>query len=407
MALNQTALSRRMLVKRIALLTGAVALPMASTFVLAASSKNKVLATKLFNYDDYSKYTIDLTGLVEHSIFTLDNPNRLVIDIKNVTNTSEISKNLAKNPLVKKIRFASRNNKDLRIVLDLSPKVVSPSSVIKRIGGWGKKAIYRLEINVKTNHYVVAQKKAKERKKVARKQKLRDVVIAIDAGHGGSDPGAVGRRGTKEKDVTLALAKQLKITMNKQKGMRVKLMRTSDKFMDLRTRMNKARKIQADLFISLHADSFRNSQASGSSVYALSTRGATSEAAKLLAQKENAVDLFGKVSLNDKDDMLASVLLDMSQDSTIQASLDVGEHVLKSLSTVGRVHKKSVQQAGFVVLKSPDIPSILIESAFISNLKEEKKLKSKYHQRRLAKAVTKGVKYFFKEQSLPGTYLAS
>jgi N-acetylmuramoyl-L-alanine amidase len=171
--------------------------------------------------------------------------------------------------------------------------------------------------------------------------------------------------------------------------------------------MNKARKIQADLFISLHADSFRNSQASGSSVYALSTRGATSEAAKLLAQKENAVDLFGKVSLNDKDDMLASVLLDMSQDSTIQASLDVGEHVLKSLSTVGRVHKKSVQQAGFVVLKSPDIPSILIESAFISNLKEEKKLKSKYHQRRLAKAVTKGVKYFFKEQSLPGTYLAS
>jgi N-acetylmuramoyl-L-alanine amidase len=351
MALNQTALSRRMLVKRIALLTGAVALPMASTFVLAASSKNKVLATKLFNYDDYSKYTIDLTGLVEHSIFTLDNPNRLVIDIKNVTNTSEISKNLAKNPLVKKIRFASRNNKDLRIVLDLSPKVVSPSSVIKRIGGWGKKAIYRLEINVKTNHYVVAQKKAKERKKVARKQKLRDVVIAIDAGHGGSDPGAVGRRGTKEKDVTLALAKQLKITMNKQKGMRVKLMRTSDKFMDLRTRMNKARKIQADLFISLHADSFRNSRASGSSVYALSTRGATSEAAKLLAQKENAVDLFGKVSLNDKDDMLASVLLDMSQDSTIQSSLDVGEHVLKNLSTVGRVHKKSVQQASFVVLK--------------------------------------------------------
>jgi N-acetylmuramoyl-L-alanine amidase len=407
MVLNQTALSRRMLVKRIALLTGAAALPMASTFVLAASSKNKVLATKLFNYDDYSKYTIDLTGLVEHSIFTLDNPNRLVIDIKDVTNTSKISNNLAKNPLVKKIRFAARNNKDLRIVLDLSPKVISPSSVIKRISGSGKKAIYRLEINVKTHHYVVAQKKAKARKKVAKKQKLRDVVIAIDAGHGGSDPGAVGRRGTKEKDVTLALAKQLKITMNKQKGMRVKLMRTSDKFMDLRTRMNKARKIQADLFISLHADSFRNSRASGSSVYALSTRGATSEAAKLLAQKENAVDLFGKVSLNDKDDMLASVLLDMSQDSTIQASLDVGEHVLKSLSTVGRVHKKSVQQAGFVVLKSPDIPSILIESAFISNLKEEKKLKSKYHQRRLAKAVTKGVKYFFKEQSLPGTYLAS
>ena len=280
MVLNQTALSRRMLVKRIALLTGAAALPMASTFVLAASSKNKVLATKLFNYDDYSKYTIDLTGLVEHSIFTLDNPNRLVIDIKNVINTSKISNNLAKNPLVKKIRFAARNNKDLRIVLDLSPKVISPSSVIKRISGSGKKAIYRLEINVKTHHYVVAQKKEKARKNVAKKQKLRDVVIAIDAGHGGSDPGAVGRRGTKEKDVTLALAKQLKITMNKQKGMRVKLMRTSDKFMDLRTRMNKARKIQADLFISLHADSFRNSRASGSSVYALSTRGATSEAAK-------------------------------------------------------------------------------------------------------------------------------
>ncbi len=399
--------TRRELIKRIALIGSVAAIPMVSTVALAASTKRKVLSTKLSNFKNYSKFSINLTGLVEHSIFTLENPKRVVIDIKNVTGKNAISKQLSKNSLVKKIRFAPRNNTDIRIVLDLSPKAVSPSSLIKKINQNGKSAIYRLEVNLKTNKYVIAQKKEKIQKRLAKKPQLRDVVIAIDAGHGGRDPGAIGRKGTKEKDVALALAKQLEKIMNAQKGMKVKLIRNRDKYMDLRARMTKARKIQADLFISLHADAFRDSRASGASVYALSTRGATSEAARLLARKENAVDLFGKVSLHDKDDMLASVLLDMSQDSTIQSSLEVGAKVLKKLSTVGKVHKKRVQQAGFLVLKSPDIPSILIETAFISNPREEKRLKSSYHQKRLGKAITTGVLHYFKEQQIPGTYLAS
>ena len=394
-------IKRRELIKRIALLTSAMALPMVSTAALA-SRKKHILSTRLYNYKGYSKYAIHLDGLVEHSIFTLKNPNRLVIDIKNVVSKASIAKKLSRNPIVSRIRFAPRNGTDLRIVLDLSPKAISPSSLIKKISSKNGKSVYRLEINVNTSHYVAAEKKAKKQK-IIKKQRLRDVIVAIDAGHGGRDPGAIGRHGTKEKEITLQIAKRLQQEMSRHKGIKVRLIRNRDKYMSLRSRMNKARRMRADLFISLHADSFRDPRASGASVYALSMHGASSEAAKLLAQKENSVDLFGKVSLRDKDAMLASVLLDMSQDSTIQSSLEAGDKVLHSLKSVGKVHKHTVQQAGFAVLKSPDIPSILIETAFISNPKEERKLRNRKHQQKIAKAVTRGVKDFFKTQALPGT----
>jgi N-acetylmuramoyl-L-alanine amidase len=232
------------------------------------------------------------------------------------------------------------------------------------------------------------------------------VIIAIDAGHGGDDPGASGRRGTREKHVVLAIARQLERLIKKEPGMRPVMIRNGDYYLGLRKRMQKARAMQADLFISIHADAFRNGRASGSSVYVLSQNGATSEAAQWLAKSENSSDLIGGVSLDDKDDLLRSVLLDLSQNATIAASLDVGSSVLKELGGVGKLHKKRVEQAGFAVLKSPDIPSILVETGYISNKREERNLRDKGYQRKLAVAMLKGVRRYFSQNAPPGTRLA-
>ena len=234
----------------------------------------------------------------------------------------------------------------------------------------------------------------------------RDLVIAIDAGHGGEDPGAIGRGGTKEKDVVLAVARRLAAEIDAEPGMRAVLVRTGDYFLRHRDRMERARRHRADLFVSIHADAFKNRRARGSSVYVLSQKGATDEAARWLAARENAADLVGGVSLDDKDDMLASVLLDLSQNASIGASLDVGDHVLKRLGHIGRLHKRTVQQAGFLVLKSPDIPSILVETAFISNPEEEQLLRSRTHQARISAAVLSGIREYFYANPPPGTWVA-
>jgi len=234
----------------------------------------------------------------------------------------------------------------------------------------------------------------------------RDIIIAIDAGHGGEDPGATGPRGTHEKDVVLAIAKDLRNLVKNERGMRPVMIRKGDYFVGLRERRKKARELKADLFVSIHADAFRNGRARGASVYALSQGSATSEAAKWLAQNENNSDLIGGVSLDDKDDLLGSVLLDLSRNASIAASLDVGSDVLQNLRTVGRIHKNRVEQAGFAVLKAPDIPSILVETGYISNRHEELQLRSKRHQKKLAKAILKGIKRYFDHSAPPGTLLA-
>ena len=252
---------------------------------------------------------------------------------------------------------------------------------------------FSLEPNNKYGHrlvldiYPINKKPATYTKKI----KKTKIVIAIDAGHGGKDPGAVGKRGTKEKDIVLSISKKLYNLLRKEKKIKPILIRNSDKYLSLRQRIEKARKYKADLFISIHADAARNRKAKGSSVYVLSQHGASSEAAKWLANKENSVDLVGGISIDNKDDTLAQVILDMSQSATIETSLKASRIMLRKLKKINTLHSSRTEQAGFVVLKSPDIPSMLIETAYLSNPKEEKKLKTNKFQNRIAKAIRDGI----------------
>ena len=231
----------------------------------------------------------------------------------------------------------------------------------------------------------------------------RDIIIAIDPGHGGQDSGALGKHGTKEKDIVLAVSKRLANIVNAEPGMRAYLTRDTDVFITLRQRIKRARENKADMFISIHADAFKDAKAKGASVFVLSQRGASSEAAQMMADKENAADLAGGISLEDKDDMLASVLLDLSQTASLEASLEVANTVLAGLKRVGNVHKKHVESAAFVVLKSPDIPSILVETAFVSNPDEERKLNTPSHQDKIARAILSGISNYFQRNPLPGS----
>ena len=252
---------------------------------------------------------------------------------------------------------------------------------------------FSLEPNNKYGHrlvldiYLIKKKLSPHIKKIKKSK----IVIAIDAGHGGRDPGAVGKNGTKEKDIVLSISKKLYNLLRKEKKIKPVLIRSGDKYIPLRQRIAKARKYEADLFISIHADAAKNRKAKGSSVYVLSQHGASSEAAKWLANKENSVDLVGGISIDDKDNTLAQVILDMSQSATIEISLKASRIMLKKLKKISTLHSSKTEQAGFVVLKSPDIPSMLIETAYLSNPKEEKKLKTNKFQNTIAKAIRDGI----------------
>jgi N-acetylmuramoyl-L-alanine amidase len=253
-----------------------------------------------------------------------------------------------------------------------------------------------------------AKSEAKVSKTVADVQKQnRDLIIAIDAGHGGEDPGAVGKNKVYEKYVVLAIAKELAKLFDQQKGYKPVLIRSGDYYVGLSERRSRARKAHADLFVSIHADAFTNPQANGSSVYALSSKGATSASAKFLANKENQADLVGGVRLDDKDEILSSVLVDLSMTHKMAASLDVGGHVLGHMDHISRLHSKRVEQAAFAVLKTPDIPSILVETGFISNPGEAKKLASSAYQKKMAKAIYDGIHNYFKEKAPEDTYIAN
>ncbi len=333
---------------------------------------------------DHTRIVFDLSGRIEHDLFTLADPNRVVIDLQNVRKSTALVSEDNQTPILKGIRSAVRQSNDLRVVLDLKNKVRPRSFMLPPSDQKG----HRLVIDM---HQTELSPTPIKTSREQRQQKKEQIVIAIDPGHGGKDPGAVGRKGTREKDVTLALAKKLKKIINSKPGYKAVLTRESDRFVVLRKRVETARKHQADLFISLHADAFKSPRVEGASVYALSLNGATSEAARWLAEKENAADLIGGISLDDKDQLIASVLLDLSQTATIQDSLELGSDILGHLGKVGKLNKREVQQAGFAVLKAPDMPSILIETAFISNPNEERRLKSAKHQQKIANAIFKGV----------------
>lgn len=291
-----------------------------------------------------------------------------------------------------------------RLVIELLDKAqntsakVAEKSEIKATAGPAKMADSKPieEKPVKESQKAATRKTATspvEPTKVAKRDK--DIVVAVDAGHGGDDPGAHGQNGTEEKKITLAIARKLAELINQQPGMKAVLVRKGDYYVDLRKRMQIARAAKADLFISIHADAFQNSTVKGASVFTLSNKGATSEAARWLANSENASDLVGGVSLNDKEDVLASVLLDLSQTATQDASVNVARKVLKNFEHIGELHYASVQKAGFLVLKSPDVPSILVETAFISNPSEELKLVNTAHQAKIASAIFNGVRSYF------------
>jgi N-acetylmuramoyl-L-alanine amidase len=298
---------------------------------------------------------------------------------------------------VKLVRMAHRSTGELRVVLDLSRPIQAKSFLTAPNKRYG----YRLVIDLGATQGVDTPVRVEHARPDAR-----DLVIAIDAGHGGEDPGAIGKNGTREKDVVLAIARELALKINAEPGMKAVLTRNGDYFVPLRDRMRRARAQAADLFVSIHADSIRDPRIDGSSVYILSQRGATDEASRWLAERENASDLIGGVSLDDKDGVLASVLLDLSQSASLNASQVAAERVLRQLNRVGEIRKPQVQQARFMVLKSPDIPSMLVETAYISNPQEELRLRAQPHQAKLAAAIHQGVHDYFYANPPAGTRIA-
>lgn len=374
---------------------------MVSPAALFAAQKVYVQRVRMSEQPDKTRVVFDLSGPVDHSVFVLHNPERIVLDLKGAQAKATIKTSGAQSPTVRSIRHAQRNLRDLRMVLDLRVGANPRSFVLKPTGNSG----YRLVVDLHKNGKAVAPAPVITAEEA--KQKKRDVIVAIDAGHGGKDPGAVGKGGTREKDVVLKVSRKLKSEIDRQQGMKAVMIRDRDTFMPLRDRIKKARNYKADLFISIHADASPDKRVGGSSVYVLSKNGATSELARWMAKKENSADLVGGVTLSDKDDQLASVLLELSQDHTIEESMDVADDLLASLQSVNKLRSRRIEQAGFAVLKSPDIPSVLVETAFISNPSEEKRLRTSAYQDKIARALMKGVRTYFRDNAPDDSLLAS
>lgn len=412
--------------RHLATLSLVLALQLFSNVVLA--EKVNVSGLHFWSSAKQSRMMIDVSGIPEHKIALYKQPDRLVIDIEDARLASALTQPSASHPFFSAIRWGQKAD-GLRIVADLKRKIDFESFSLNPNKMYG----HRLVVDMTDKGMLAATAVAQE-KSVApappkteakpRPAKIKQntaetaapavspwrsgshIVVAIDAGHGGDDPGAHGPGGTEEKRVVLAIAKKLSALINQQKGMRAVLVRKGDYFIDLRKRMEIARNANADLFISVHADAFQKADVKGASVFMLSNNGASSEAARWLADSENASDLIGGVKLNDKEGVLASVLLDLSQTASLEASYNVAEQVLRSFKNLGELHFNEVQKAGFMVLKSPDIPSILVETAFISNPGEEHKLKNPAHQEKIALAIFKGVHNYFKQLTPDGTRVA-
>jgi len=414
--------------------------------VTQAAAPARVGDVRLWTGPEGTRLVLDLSAPVSHEIFTLDDPDRVVIDLANTRLATRKGLPPGQGP-VKSVRSGPQAGGGLRIVLDLDSRRPVKSFLARPEKGAGHRLVVEIPpdaaspaavaqqpvpaqtapapaaspapapaaaaVTPPTGKQVLAAASAALKNdaidpvKSVASAKGRDLVIAVDAGHGGQDPGAIGRGGTREKDVTLAIARRLAKAINAEEGMRAVLIRDGDYFISLRGRIRKAREHGADMFISVHADSVLDRKVSGSSVYVLSLRGASDEASRWLAERENAADLMGGVSLDDKNDVLASVLLDVTQKEAVSNSVEAADAVLKSLRRVGPVHGSRVRHAGFVVLKSPDIPSMLVETAFISNATDERKLRDAAHQQRMAEAIHAGVRDFFYEKPPPGTKLAA
>lgn len=369
--------------------------------------------------------TLHLTAPVIHNVFTLTQPHRLVIDLNTTRLKNKAVLSLGNNGLLENVRSGARNDDGLRVVFDLKTPVKFQSALLAAAG----QQKHRLVITINTLNSIpipaaetqpnspkpapvvptaAAISQTPEVVAVAHPEPTRDFLVAIDAGHGGIDPGAVGQQGILEKNITLAIAQKLEKLVWQDPHIKALMIRNEDKYLDLRTRANIAREHKANLFISIHADAMpNNNTAKGGSVYMLSPSGASSEAAEWLAQRENASDLVDGTRLRDKDEILASVLLDLSQNNALEASAYAGKAVLNALDRVTANHLDNVQQAAFMVLRSPDVPSILVETGFLSTPSEESKLADEVHQQQIAQAIFDGIRTYLHDYVLQDTLFAT
>ncbi len=367
----------------------------------AQASQVQVTGVRFHEDRGRMKLHLDLDRLPEkHNVFTLENPHRIVIDLPSSRVSTLLSKELKARGTVRRIRYGKRNFDDLRIVLDINGAPGNVSSRLYQFKGTDKKRIV-VDLGM-------APVTAEEKDEPVDAADLRDIIVAIDAGHGGKDPGAIGYRGTKEKDVTLKISRELYKRLKRAKGFKPVLIREDDVYMSLTERVQMARQNRADLLISVHADAFPDKSAHGTSVYALSTKKPSSRAAELLARTENQADkLFGEIAVAETEKHLHKTLIDLAQNAVLESSIECGDVILKSLSEVSTLHKPTVEQGGFAVLRAPDVPSLLVETAFISNPREERKLRSWLYQRKMAKALSKGIVSYFMDNAPPDSVIAS
>lgn len=405
-----------------------------SVLLPSVSRAAQILAVRVWPAEDYTRVTLENDTNLKTSHFIIKDPERLVVDIEGIDLNPALKSLVAKiepnDPYIKQVRVGQNRPNVVRLVFDLKEEVKPQVFMLAPIGNYQHRLIFDLypvnppdpitaliekgqwtrEPSFDASPQAQADEKADARtkpqetqsaKNEGREEKLpqmtRMITIALDPGHGGEDPGAIGRSGSREKDVVLAIAKRLKAKIETQPNMRVMLTRDADYFVPLPVRVQKARKVQADLFMSIHADAFVEPTARGSSVFALSEKGASSTAARWLANKENAADLIGGVNIKGQDRQLASVLLDLSTTAQINDSIKLAKAVLSEIGGINRLHKGAVEQAGFAVLKAPDIPSILVETAFISNPEEEAKLNDDRYQDQMADALLSGIKKYFRK----------
>ena len=364
----------------------------------------RVDGVRVWKAPDHTRLVFDLNSTVSHHVFTLDNPDRVVIDLKKSSTKKNFSNvSLANTPLTR-MRVAKQKNGNLRIVLDTSRAMRPKSFVLAPNQTYGHRLV--LDLFDKSRQTIKTERNV-YKTSYSDGSKYRDVVVAIDAGHGGEDPGATGKNGTKEKDIVLKIARELARQLKREKGIRPVLIRNGDYYLQLdKRRQIASEKYDADMFISIHADAFTNSKAKGASVFTLSSKGATSGLARYLAEKENEADLIGGVRIDTNNKQVRKVVMDLAMEGVLEHSFYVGKSVLNEIDGVTKVHKNRVEQAGFRVLKSPEMVSILIETGFISNPQEERLLRSSRHQKKLAKAIVNGVRSYFDQYPIPGTYHA-
>ncbi|WP_268798775.1 N-acetylmuramoyl-L-alanine amidase [Pseudomonas huanghezhanensis] len=397
---------RRQMLLNMLLASAALALPF-------SANATQIRNARLWRSDNKLRLVFDLSGPVQYRTFTLSAPERIIIDFSGSRLEGNFNQLVLENTPIKAIRSGHFGQGDTRIVLDLAKAVPLNSFVLGPEGSQGHRLV--LDLGADAPHAPMQMAAAPLVKPSApepapdRRRSKRDIMVVVDAGHGGKDPGAIGAKGEREKDVVLSIAQLLAKRLKREKGFDVRLVRNDDFFVPLRKRVDIAHKYNADMFISVHADAAPRLTASGASVFALSEGGATSATARYMAQRENGVDLIGATSLlnlKDKDPMLAGVILDMSMSATITASLQLGNTILGSLQGITDLHQKRVEQAGFAVLKSPDVPSILVETGFISNARDSQRLVTARHQQAVADGLFEGMKRYFERNPPVGSYVA-